>query len=120
VVAADDYRSRTRFALVVISLVTMVALLTGLLYLAFARAAAAEPKDQAYLLRLAWLTGAVLIATFLVLVGVIVHYVASRLSEPPEKYKPTGYVDIWSEAGRRLKPEDAPPVEPFELEDQEE
>ncbi len=111
------YMRTTSFAIVVISLVAWIGVLMGLLYLVFAMAAPADPERQAYLMRWAWLTGAVLCLSLIILAGAVIRYVASRLTEPPEPFKPTGYVDAWTEAGRRLKAEDAPPVEPFEKDD---
>lgn len=111
------YARSTSFGIVVIVLVALIALLGGMLYVVFAKAASAEPRLQGYLMRLAWLTGAALFLSILILLGVIVRYVASRLTDQPEPYKPTGYRDVWTEAGRRLKAEDAPPIEPFEQED---
>lgn len=113
----SHYARSTSFAIVVIVLVALIAFLTGILYLVFAKAAVAEPKLQGYLMRLAWLTGAAMFLAVLILMGVVIRYVASRLTDRPEEFKPTGYVDVWAEAGRRLKAEDAPPVEPFEKSD---
>lgn len=111
------YARSTSFGIVVIVLVALIALLGGMLYVVFAKAASAEPRLQGYLMRLAWLTGAALFLSILILLGVVVRYVASRLTDQPEPFKPTGYRDVWTEAGRRLKAEDAPPIEPFEQED---
>ena len=108
------YLQSASFGIVVIALVALIAFLTGMLYLVFAKAASAEPGLQAYLMRLAWLSGAVLFLSILILLGVVIRRISARLTQPPEKYKPTGYVDAWTEAGRRVKAEDAPPVEPYE------
>ncbi len=111
------YFRATNFAVLVIGLVAWIGMLTGLLYLVFAKAASSEGDLQAYLVRMAWITGAVLILSVVILAGLVVHYVASRISEPPEEVKPMGYVDAWSESARRLKAKGAPPVEPDEEED---
>jgi uncharacterized membrane protein len=111
------YVRATNFAILVIALVALIAMLTGLLYVIFAKAASASSQAQGTLLRVAWLIGATLMLTVLILLGVVIHYVAQRLTQPPEGFKPTAYFDAWSEAGRRVKAEDAPPVEPYEKED---
>jgi len=110
------YLRATNFAILVISLVALIAMLTGLLYVIFAKAATVDAKTQSALARVAWLTGAALMLSILILLGVIIHYVAQRLTQPPEGFKPTAYFDAWTEAGRRVKAEDAPPVEPYEKE----
>jgi len=105
------YFRLTNFAVLVIGLVAWIGMLTGLLYVVFAKAASSEGDVQAYLMRMAWITGAMLTLSVVILAGLVVHYVASRISEPPEETKPMGYVDAWSESARRLKAKGAPPVE---------
>ena len=116
--SAVSYRRRTSFAIVVIALVAFMAILTGVLYRTLAAAAQAEPDTRDYLMRLAAMTTAVLVLSAVLLFGTVIRYIASRITGPADKFKPTPYEDAWTEAGRRLKPEDAPPVQGFEDEDQ--
>lgn len=109
------YMRATSFAMVVFGLTSFMGVLVGLLFLAFGKARkAVDLAQKQYLTRLSQLLLAVLLLTALLLIGVIAHYIAQRLKNPPEPFKPMGYEDAWTESGRRLKPEDAPPVEPWE------
>jgi hypothetical protein len=113
-----QYTRATSFAILTIALVTAAALLTGLLLLLLDAAGKAEPEKQRHLVKLASLTMGALVLSVVILVGLIARYVAYRLTHPPEPFKPMGYEDAWKEAGRRLRPEDAPPVEGFEDSDE--
>ncbi len=55
-----------------------------------------------------------LILTTVILFGVIIHHMAQRITSSPDRPPATAYENAWTEAGRRLKPEDAPPVQGFE------
>ena len=117
--SSDRYTRATSFAIVVISLVVMTAVLAALVYWLLSAATRADGERQKYLLRLASVAAAGLLLALLVLLGTVARYVARRLTAPQERFEPMGYVDAWSEAGRRLKPEDAPPVPGFEADDEE-
>ncbi len=112
------YLRRTNFAIGVIALVGFIAGMTGLLYWLAKAAKSADPQVRTYVMRLAAMATALVILSAALLVAVVARYVASRLLHPPEPFKPMGYVDAWTEAGRRLKPQDAPPVRPYEQPDQ--
>jgi len=105
---------RASFAMVVIGLVACAAMVGGVLYWSLKAAATAETEVRNYLTRIAALATAVLILSVVILFAVIVRYVALRLSSPEGPRAPDAYEDAWTEAGRRLKAEDAPPVEGFE------
>ena len=107
----------TSFALLVISLVALVAMLAGLMIWLLRSAVAAEGQRQKELVRFASVSFAATLLAVLILIGVVARYVARRLGADSKPHKPMGYVDAWAEAGRRLKPEDAPPVEGFEDEE---
>lgn len=106
---STQYARATNFAVLVIAMVAWIAGLASVLYLVLTVAA----RNQ-YLLGLAWLTMGLLAVSLILLVGIIVHYITSRINQPAEPFEPTKYEDAWTEAGRRLKPEDAPPVDGFE------
>ena len=111
---STHYTRATTFAILTISLIVIGALLAGLLYWLLSAAAAAAGDRQQYLLRLASLTMASLLLWLLISMGIVIRYVAQRFGRSGDRHKPMGYVDAWAEAGRRLKPEDAPPIEGFE------
>jgi hypothetical protein len=113
------YTRATSFAVLTIALVAAAALLTGLVLLLLDAAGKAEPERQRYLVKLASLAMGALVLSVVVLVALVARYVAYRLTNPPEAFKPMGYESAWKEAGRRLRPEDAPPVEGFEDRDEE-
>lgn len=108
---ATGYVRATSFAILVISLMTLIGFLSGLIYLLFGRVASAEPRQREYLVQVAWLTGAVLILSVIILIGVVLHYLAHRITQRPEKSEPLAYFDAWSESARRLKAKGVPPVE---------
>ena len=111
-----QYTRATNFAILIIAMVVWIAVLAGVLYLVLTAVRQGQ-EHRDYLLGLAYLTMGVLAVSLILLVGIIAHHVASRLKHPPESFEPTKYEDAWTEAGRRLKPEDAPPIEGFEEED---
>ncbi|MCK4626606.1 MAG: hypothetical protein KAV00_14910 [Phycisphaerae bacterium] len=113
---STHYTRATNFAILVIAMVIWITVLASVLYLVLT-AAQQEQEQRDYLLGLAYLTMGVLAFSLILLVGIIAHHAAGRLKHPPEQFKPTKYEDAWTEAGRRLKPEDAPPIEGFEEED---
>jgi hypothetical protein len=108
------YTRLTSFAVLLIALLVLVAMLTGLLLLLLGAAGSAEPERQKYLVRMASLAMGALVLSILILAGVVIRYLAQRLTGPSDQFKPMGYESAWKEAGRRLRPEDAPPVEGFE------
>ena len=111
---ASYYSRATSFAISVIALLALTAMLSALLYWLLNAAPNAEGEKQQYLLRFIFLVMGALFLTLIILLGVIARYVAHRLTSPEEKYQPLGHFDAWAEAGRRLRPEDAPPIEGFE------
>lgn len=109
---------RAGFAMLVITLVAVIAICAGVLYWAMQSSATTSARNDRelrdYLTKIAALATGVMILTVVILFGVVIHYVAARISLPPEKFVPSTYENAWAEAGRRLKPEDAPPVAGFE------
>ncbi len=114
----SQYTRATNFAILVIAMVVWILVLSSVLYLVLA-AVPHEPEQRDYLLRLAYLTTGVLGVSLILLIGIIAHYAASRLKHPTEQSAHAEYEDAWTEAGRRLKPEDAPPIDGFEEENDE-
>lgn len=109
------YMRAANFAMVVFGLVAFMGVLAAMLFLvAWYVPKAHDQPQQQYILRLTQLLVALLLLTGLLLIAVVAHYISQRLKNPAEPFKPMGYEDAWSEGGRRLKPEDAPPVEPWE------
>ena len=109
---------RAGFAMLVITLIALIAMCAGALYwTVHAADKAGRADDQPKLdhwTRLAAMSAAVLILTVLILFGVVVRYVTQRLTRYRASSAPTPFESAWTEAGRRLKPEDAPPVEGYE------
>jgi hypothetical protein len=113
------YLRATNFAILTVGLGAWSALLAVLLQRVLAASQTPYPLRHAYLVRLAWLIGALLMLSLLVLAATVIHYLGWRLTRPPERFTPTPYEDAWTEAGRRVKAEDAPPVFPYETDQQE-
>ena len=109
----SQYTRATNFAILTIAMVVWIMVLAGVLYLVLA-AIPHEPEQRDYLLRLAYLTTGVLGVSVILLIGIIAHYAASRLKLPTEQSSHAEYENAWTEAGKRLKAEDAPPIEGFE------
>lgn len=114
---ADQARRATAFAIAVIGMVAIIAAMAGLLYWLGDAHRTATPERKDYFARMAFFVAGILLLSVLLLAGMVIHRLTQRLAEPDEKYRPMGYFDAWSEAGRRLKPEEAPPVEGFEDEE---
>lgn len=108
-----QYTRATNFAVLVIAMVVWIMVMTGVLYLVLA-SVPHNPEQRDYLLGLAYLTMGVLGLSVVLLIGIIAHYAASRLKPPTKQSAHTEYENAWAEAGRRLKPEDAPPIDGFE------
>ena len=89
------------FAIVITSLVLIAVVLGVLLALTMHGAAQAEGKSRDYLLRLAWLTLAVLVMTILLLGWVIVHRIALAHQRGGKRSTPP-YINAWSLAGKRF------------------
>lgn len=103
------------FAIAVVFLAVLAALMAGLLWRMLDRVAeAVDEQKRRDLLPFAALAAGGLGATLVLLALAVIRYVGSRLAGMSEEAKPMGYVDVWAEGGRRLKPEDAPPIEEFE------
>ena len=112
--APSRYFRATSFAILTIALVGLIAVLVSLLVVVLGAAEGTQGQTRRSLLLLAYLAlGALGLAALLVTV-LIIRYIGARTTARPEKPKPMDYVDAWAEAGRRLKPEDAPPIEGFE------
>ena len=60
------------------------------------------------------LAASLLILSVLILALVVIHYISARVKPPVDRAEPTPFESAWDEAGKRLKPQDAPPVEPYE------
>ena len=104
----------TSFAILTISMTVLVAALGSLLYVLLVSSKQASGEVQAYLMKLAYLDGAALVLAVVILLGGVIRYITGRLLAQPDKPTSTPYESAWTEAGKRLKPEDAPPIEPFE------
>jgi len=113
------------FAVTVLTLVVIAAMLTGLLLWLLNSAGTRQGDEpihkerQKVLVRMAALVTAALVLNVLVLLYLVARYVARRVMASSAKHTPTPYVNAWVEAGRRLRAEDAPPVPGFEEEDDE-
>ncbi len=110
---STHYMRATNFAILIIAMVVWIMVLAGVLYLVLTAVQRGQGQRE-YMLGLAYLTMGVLAFSLILLIGIIAHHAASRLKQPTEQFKPTKYENAWTEAGRRLKPEDAPPIEGFE------
>ncbi len=91
-----------------VTLAAMGAGLAALLYITSSQAAIeTDPNTRRYLLRLAWLSLAMLLLMVLIFTWVLLRYLASRRNRsnrPPS----TPYVDAWALAGQRYKLKDHP------------
>ena len=112
-----QYFRATSFAILTVVLVGLIAILVALLLLALDAAQGAQDLQKRNLLLTAYLTLGALGLAVLLLVALIIRYLGTRITHRPHKPKPMDYVDAWTEAGQRLKPEDAPPIEGFEEDD---
>jgi hypothetical protein len=96
----------------------LVAMIVGLSLLLRAVVTKAESSGAGKSrLPLIVLAASLLILSILILAVVVIHYISSRVKPPIDRAKPTPFESAWDEAGKRLKPEDAPPVEPYEDKD---
>ena len=109
-----DFKRATSFAITVIAMVTLCAMLAGLFYALVRMATRAEGDQHAYLARLAALVLAALVLAALILLSFVVRYIGRRVTARSGPPKRSEHVSAWLEAGRRLKPEQAPPVEGYE------
>lgn len=108
------YFRKISFAMLLVAQAFCIAGLAVLLYLMLHRARHATPELQPYVLKLAWLTGAVLILALLgVALQVARHFATSIIDRPEESTRST-YESAWDEAGKRLDAKKAPPIEPYE------
>ncbi len=109
---------KTNLIVLIIALALLVVVQGALMYLLLDAAREADGDAQKSLL---WFARLAMIGLFLsVLIGaaLVLRLIRGGLFRPTDEFKPMGYVDVWSEAGRRIDAEDAPPVEGFEEEDQ--
>lgn len=113
-------RRATAFAIAMIGMVAIVAALGGLLYWVLDAHQTATPQRKDYLARLAFFLAGVLLVSLLLLAAMVIRRLSQRLAERNQPFRPMGYVDAWTEAGRRLKAEDAPPIEGFETDEKQE
>ena len=112
---------KTSFTIVIVALALIIALLLFLLYSILVDIGTVDQQTRQYLITLASLVAAVLLLSIFLLVLEVVHYVAGRVSGSTAPTRRTDYEyeqDAWTEAGKRLKPEDAPPIEDFEQDDE--
>lgn len=112
--AYTRYFRATSFAVLTVTLVGLIAILVVLLVLVLDAAEEAQAPQKRSLLMMAYLALGALGLASLLLVVLAARFLGSRVTERMGDRKPMGYVDAWAEAGRRLKPEDAPPIEGFE------
>ena len=112
--ACTRYIRATSFALLTVTLVGLIAILVVLLLLVLDAAEEAQAPQKRSLLMMAYLALGALGLASLLLVVLAIRYLGTRMTERTGSRKPMGYVDAWAEAGQRLKPEDAPPIEGFE------
>ncbi len=110
------YERSARFGILIITLIVIVATCVGLLFWVLRSAAASGDSKELrnYLTKMATIIAGVLILSLVILFAVVIRYVAFRLAPPAAKRTPAPWESAWTEAGRRLKPEDAPPVPGFE------
>ena len=110
---------KTSFTIVIVALALIITLLLFLLYSILMDIGTVDQQTRQYLITLASLVAAVLLLSIFLLVLEVVHYVAGRVSGSTAPTRRTDYEqDAWTEAGKRLKPEDAPPIEDFEQADE--
>lgn len=112
--AYTRYFRATSFAVLTVALAALIAILVALLVLVLDAAEEAQAPQKRSLLMMAYLALGALGLAALLLVVLAVRYLGTRTTERTGGRKPMQYVDAWAEAGRRLKPEDAPPIEGFE------
>ncbi len=113
---SGPYERGARFGILIITLIVIIATCVGLLFwvLRSAAASGANKELRNYLTKMATIIAGVLILSLVILFAVVIRYIAFRLAPPATKRTPAPWENAWIEAGRRLRPEDAPPVAGFE------
>lgn len=101
-----DHSNGSRTASFIVTLLFLVAMVTGMgimfgLTLHGAQGATDEVKKLLRLL--AWMSVAMLGLTLLMLFWLVVRFMMRRIR--PQGHGPTEYVDAWSLAGKRVKPQ---------------
>lgn len=92
------------FVLTVVSLVLLIVGLLALVLLAANAARGADANTRKFLVRMAWVATALMGLALIMLVWVILRRLRSRF-EPSGRHAPTPYVDAWAEAGKRIQVE---------------
>ena len=107
---------KTSFVIVIITLIVIIAILLVLLYSILTDIGQVNQKTRQYLITLSCLVAGVLLLSMFLLLVEILHYAASKVKggNLPVQRAERVEDDAWTEAGKRLKPEDAPPIDDFE------
>ena len=107
---------KTSFIIVITTLAIIIAILLVLLYSILTDIGQVNQESRQYLITLACLVAGVLLLNIFLLVVEILHYAGSKVSSRNLPIQRTEHIeeDAWTEAGKRLKPEDAPPIDDFE------
>lgn len=108
------YLRKISFAMLLVAQAFCIAGLTVLFVLTLRRAGHTSPELHPYVLKLAWLTGAVLILALMGVAMQVARHLATSITDPPEGPTPTTYESAWDEAGKRLDAKKAPPIDPYE------
>lgn len=107
-----DEEGKSRSASFLITLIFLIGMAVGLgilLGLVVHGADSAEGVSRKLLARLAWMSLAMLSLTMVMLFWLVAHYLTRRIR--PHRHEPTQYVDAWSLAGQRTKPQVEEPEE---------
>ncbi len=105
---------KANVTILTIALAALIAVQVMLLFMVLDAAEQAEGDSRDSLLKFVRLILVALCLSVLVVVALLVRWLGNRLTHPGQPFKRMEYMDAWTEAGRRLKAEDAPPIEEFE------
>lgn len=97
---------RINYALLTFCLLLMAAGLTAVVWITTHAYASAEEPTRRLLFHLAWVAAATLGLTLLVLLWIVLRWGRLRI-KPPIPLPETHYVDAWSEAGKRIRVDEA-------------
>lgn len=105
---------KANVTILAIALAALIAIQVMLLYMVLDAAEQAEGDSRDSLLKFVRLILVALCLSVLVVVALLVRWLGNHLTHPRQPFKRMEYMDAWTEAGRRLKAEEAPPIEEFE------